>query len=178
MTRTTPWMLLAAAWLAGCSTVPEAIRRAPDAEVTLATARTAPEQYRGTAVRWGGSIVTVRNLKDESVIEIVSRRLESYGRPLEEDRSDGRFLATVRGFVDPAIYSAGREVTVRGTITGSVEQTIGEHRYRFVQVAVEEVYLWPPRVEPVPYYYYDPFWDPYYPWGWPYYRPYYRPYHR
>ena len=178
MMRMMLWSLLASAWLTGCSSVPEAIRHAPETAVTLTEARGAPEQYRGATVRWGGTIVTVRNLKDESVIEIVSRRLESYGRPLEEDRSDGRFLATVRGFVDPAIFAAGREVTVRGTIAGSIEQSIGEHRYRFVQVAAEEAYLWPPRVEPVPYYY-DPFWDPWYPWGWPYYRPYYyRPYPR
>lgn len=174
MKHTILWLPLAIALLAGCSSVPEAIRRAPDGAVSLAEARAAPERYRGTAVRWGGSVVTVRNLKDESVIEIVSRRLESGGRPLDEDRSDGRFLATARGFIDPAIYAAGREVTVRGAITGSTEQPIGEHRYRFVQVAAEEVYLWPPRLPPEPYYYYDPFWDPWYPWGWPYYRPYHR----
>lgn len=161
--------------LTGCSTVPETIRQAPAGNVALAQVRADPERLRGTVVRWGGSVVTVRNLRDESVVEIVSRRLESRGRPFDEDRSDGRFLATVRGFVDPAIYAAGREVTVRGTVTGTTEQTIGEHRYRFVQLAADEIYLWPPRAEPVPYpYYYDPYWGPWYPWGWPYHRPYYR----
>lgn len=164
--------------LAGCAGTPTTIRHAPDTDVSLAQVRATPVQFTGATVRWGGSVVSVRNLRDESVIEIVARRLERGGRPLDEDRSDGRFLATVKGFVDPAIHVAGREVTVYGTVTGTVEQAIDEHRYTYVQVAAETLYLWPPRL-PSEFYYYDPFWDPWYPWGWPYHRPYYyRPYYR
>ena len=171
-------LLLIIVSLAGCGGAPQTIRHAPDADVSLSQVRAAPEQFRGATVRWGGSIVAVRNLRDESVIEVVARRLEHGGRPLDEDRSDGRFLARVKGFVDPAIYAAGREVTVRGTVTGMVEQTIGEHRYAYAQVVAEDVYLWPPRLPPQTYYY-EPFWDPWYPWGWPYYYPpYHRPYRR
>lgn len=168
--------MLVAVLLGGCATtVPEPIRTAPPAEVHVEEVRTAPQTFLGTTVRWGGHIVAVRNLRDTTLIEIVARRLDQEGRPLEEDRSSGRFLAKVAGFLDPAIYAAGRELTVRGQIEGVIEQPIGEFPYTYPLVRAERVHLWPPRPVRVPArpYYYDPFWyDPWYPWGWPYY-PYY-----
>lgn len=166
--------------LGGCASVPETIRRAPPGDVPPDEVRAAPQQYLGVTVRWGGSIVKVHNRQTETLIEIVARRLDSQGRPRAEDRSLGRFLAKVAGFLDPAIYAAGREVTVRGQFEGMVEQPIGEFRYLYPIVRAEHVQLWPPRREPDYPYYYDPFWyDPWYPWGWPYHPyPYYRPWYR
>lgn len=158
--------------LSGCaSVVPEPIRTAPAIDVTIAAARHDPESFRGATVRWGGSIVAVRNLRAETRIEVVGRRLEDDGRPRDEDRSDGRFLAKASGFFDPAVYAPGREVTVHGQLEGTIEQSIGEHPYRYPVVRAEHVYLWEPRRQPLPRYpyYYDPFWrHPGYPWGWPY----------
>ena len=161
------------ALLCGCAgVVPAPIRTAPEIEVNITDVRREPESLRGATVRWGGSIVAVRNQPNETLIEIVGRRLENDGRPRDEDRSDGRFLATASGFFDPAVYAPGREVTVRGRLEGTVEQLIGEHPYLYPLVRAEHVYLWAPRLEPLPrypYYYYDPYWPrPWYPWGWPY----------
>lgn len=176
------WFLITAAmFLGGCaSTVPEAIRTAPAGDVRLAEARQDPTRFRDAAVRWGGNIVSVRNLREETVLEIVGRRLDSDGRPRDEDRAEGRFLAKTAGFLDPAIYASGREVTVRGRLAEAIEQPIGEHRYVYPVVRAEQVYLWPVRQPPpstYPYYH-DPFWwDPWYPWGYPYW-PRYRPWYR
>jgi len=162
--------------LGGCaSVVPEAIRSAAPGNVQVAAVREQPQLYRGTVVRWGGNIVSTRNERDQTVIEVVARELDSDGRPLGEDRSLGRFLVKVRGFLDPAIFKPERELTVRGSIEGVTEQAIGEYRYVFPVVQADNVYLWKPLPPPTayPYYpYYDPFfYDPWYPWGWPYYRP-------
>lgn len=169
--------VLALLW--GCaSAVPAPIRTAPEIDVTIADARREPESFRSAAVRWGGGIVEVRNEPNQTLIEVVGRRLENDGRPRAEYRSDGRFLAKVSGFFDPAVFAPGREVTVRGRLDGTIEQLIGEHAYLYPLVRAEHVYLWEPRLEPLPhypyyyrypYYYYDPFWPrPWYPWGWPY----------
>lgn len=180
------WFVVAALMsLAGCaSAVPEAIRKAPDEDVRIATARRAPESVQGKAVRWGGKIAAVRNAKDETTLEIVGRQLNGDGRPRDEDQSEGRFLAKVAGFIDPAVYETGREVSVRGQLEGAVKQDIGEFTYTYPVVRAEQVYLWPPRPLPQRYPdhsdpFYDPFWyDPWSPWGawspyWPY-RPWYR----
>lgn len=161
--------------LSGCTTLPEPLATPPAGNVQLAEVRAEPGRFTGNPVRWGGTITATRNLKDETVIEVVARPLGSDGRPLLTDQSDGRFLAKLTGFYDPSVYAAGREITLRGVITGSQEQAIGEHSYLYIVVQVEHLHLWAARLpEPV---YYDPWYsDPWYPWGWPY--PHHGPYHR
>jgi outer membrane lipoprotein len=171
-------VVMLVALLGGCAGgVPAPIAGAPPGDPPLAAVRAAPQQYAGAEVRWGGQIVGVRNETEATQIEVVERRLDADGRPRAEDRSAGRFLARVAGFLDPAIYAAGRELTVRGQLAGTVERAIDEFRYTYPLVQAEHVQLWPERPPPLPAYpYYDPFWyDPWYPWGWPYYpRRYYR----
>ncbi len=172
------WITIGLLLLLGAcaSNVPEPIREDTSTAVQLAEARQAPETFRGSEVRWGGTIASVRNERDATAIEIVSRRLDSEGRPYDEGRSDGRFIARVAGFLDPALYETGREITVRGRLAGAREESIGEYRYQYPVVAAEHIYLWPRRSPPPAAYPYDPFWYyPWYPWGWPYYYP--RPHH-
>lgn len=163
--------------LGGCaSVVPEAIRTAAPGNVQIAQVREQPAQFHDAVARWGGNIVSTRNERDHTILEIIGRELDDEGRPREEDRSLGRFLAKVQGFLDPAIYKPEREVTVRGRVEGTVEQTIGDFRYSYPLLQADDVYLWKPRPARTPYpyhpYYDDPFfYDPWYPWGVPYYRP-------
>jgi outer membrane lipoprotein len=163
-------------FVSGCATaVPEAIQKPPPGDAQLGEVRREPATFRGATVRWGGSVVSVRNLKEETEVEVVARRLDNDGRPREEDKTEGRFLARTTGFLDPSVYAAGREVTVRGRIENVIEQQIGDFRYIYPLVRADEVYLWPQRPPPSPPYPYPPpyWWDPWYPWGWPYHRPWY-----
>jgi outer membrane lipoprotein len=159
--------------LGGCiSMVPEVIRTAAPGNVQISQVREQPQQFRDAVVRWGGNIVSTRNERDHTVLEIVGRDLDSEGQPWEEDRSQGRFLAKVPGFLDPAVYKAERKVTVHGRIQGAVEQAIGEYRYIYPLVQADDIYLWKPSTPVEPYshhpYYYDPYlYDPWYPWGIP-----------
>lgn len=166
--------VVAAALQAGCaSVVPESIRTDAPGNIQIAQVLEQPQQYRGAVVRWGGHIVNTRNERDQTVLEIIARELNREGRPLEEDRSFGRFMVKTNGFLDPAVYKPEREVTVRGSIEEIVTRSIGEFSYKYPIVKADEIYLWKPRPPPQPRapYYYDPFfYDPWHPW-WPYYRP-------
>lgn len=125
-------------------------------------------------MRWGGTIAEVTNHAQDTWIEIVSRPLDGDGRPERTDQTDGRFIAKVKGFLDPAVYERGRELTVVGTFAARIDRPIGEHTYSFPIVAATQIYLWP---KPRPVAPYDPWADPWYspwypygyPWGWPYY---------
>lgn len=155
--------------LAGCANgLPQAIREAPAEEVALAAAFKNPEGLRGRAVRWGGAIASVENRHDETWVEIVERPLYRDGEPRVTDQSGGRFLAQLKGFVDPVIYAKGRLVTVAGTLDGTVTRKIGEHPYTYPVVRGDVIYLWPNAPRDV-YHHYSPFpYDPWYPWGYPY----------
>ena len=160
--------------LGACATnIPDAIREPPPGDLSVAEVRRDPNAHIGRHVRWGGTIAGVENKKTETLLELVARDLDSDGRPRMTDRSPGRFLARVDGFLDPAVYANGREMTVAGTLEGVTTRTIGEYTYRYPLVKTDAVYLWEPRVERRSRRDYDdPFWGPWGPWGpWPY--PYY-----
>jgi len=119
------------------------------------------ENFVGQRVRWGGMIASVINEKDRTQIEIVSRVLDGTGRPESSDQSTGRFIAKINGFLDPMVFSKGREITVVGTVNGKVIKNIDKFEYLYPEVIVEVFKLWPPTEKQVPYY--DPFWyDPWY----------------
>lgn len=157
-----------AGFLTGCAVVPDALR-AETVEVPVPTVaevqRTFSETFQGREVVWGGVIMNVRNHAQGTTLEIVSRPLARDFRPRQADQSDGRFRAHTSQFLEPATYSTGREVTVRGPITGLTEGTVGEYPYRFPEVTAEGIHLWPEPPPPPPVYWRDPFWDPWWPWG-------------
>ena len=165
--------------LAGCSTtsdrIPDPGRDAP----TLSDVRSAPEPHQGATVRWGGTIAGVENRQDVTLVEVVGRTLDRSGQPRSRDTSQGRFLAVIDGFIDPAVYEEGRSITVTGTVDGEETRPVGEHAYRYVRVRARGHHLWPeprpdpyahdPRYHPGPFYgprygpWYDPWYDPWYP---------------
>ena len=90
--------------------------------------------------------------------------LDSQAQPVADDQSLGRFIACAKGFYDPALYAAGREVSVTGRIEGTQQQKVGDYDYQFPRLAVDAVHLWPKRsnIVYVPYPFWDPFWPYYY----------------
>lgn len=156
--------------LSACATTPRPIVTGPIAIVSQ------PEAQGGRAVesrvRWGGTIISVTPVPNETCFEVLSRPLDAEGEPLDTDRTEGRFIACRAGFLDPAAYPAGRGITFVGTVRPPIECKIGAHQFRCAGLKVEALYLWPKRVVHTPYYF-DPFWDPW-PNPWPYGHPYWR----
>ncbi|MBB1471503.1 MULTISPECIES: Slp family lipoprotein [unclassified Luteimonas] len=106
----------------------------------------AAQQATGAVVRWGGRIVQVEPRPDSTCFEMVSARLDHYGRPYwGGDDTGGRFIACRPGFYDPAVFERNRDVTFTGRISGYETRKIGGYDYRFPQVAADVVYLWPRR---------------------------------
>ncbi len=119
--------------------------------------------FIGQRVRWGGTVVRVENRAQESVIEVVNRELDASARPIRLDRSGGRFMAVIRGFIDPVIYEAGRDITVIGTLEKIVSAPLGDFSYQYPLLQVESHKLWEKHL-PRPYRR-DPYgYDPWYPW--------------
>jgi len=141
----------------------------------------APEGYTGTTVIWGGVIVETDNRQDGTRLIVIRTALDSSQRPVEQDLSEGRFIAFYKESLDPVVYSKGREITLAGEITGSEESQIGEMRYRYPVVTVKEIHLWE---EPKAYsdsYFYDPWYPSPYPYGfypYPYHHLHHRHHHR
>lgn len=150
--------------LTGCasSQVPRAIREAPTDLVLVSQVQQEPDRFLDRRVRWGGTIIAVNNRKRTTEIEILSRPLGSNGRPSEESAGQGRFIALLAGFADPAEYPKKRLLTVTGRLARVETRPVGEFPYSYPVVAVEQSHLWPKPLPSPPLYFYPNSW--YYPW--------------
>ncbi len=168
--------LVATLLATGCaSTMPKNITQAPAEDLSVAAVRADITEHLGRTVRWGGTIIDINHDEETSQLEIIARDLRRDGRPSDADSSPGRFIVEADGFLDPAIFTLGREITVFGTVTGAAQGQLGSRSYSYPVVQLQEYQLWrrlDARDYPPGYrvYYYDPF----YPWG-GYYSPYQRP---
>lgn len=138
-------------FVAGCaSQVPIWIRIPPSDNPTLTAVRAGSAGVDRRTVRWGGTVAGVRNRESETELELVERPLSAQGRPNPHSASQGRFLVRVPGFLDPAVYSEGRAVTVRGVLVGEERRRIGDYQYHYPVIVAKHHYLWdplpPPRV--------------------------------
>jgi outer membrane lipoprotein len=135
-----------------------------DRDLTYSVLASRTEEFKSKIVLLGGTIVQTVPKTKETEIEVVQKQISSSGEPYLSDKSEGRYLVIVDRFLDPAIYSSGRDVTVAGEVRGSEVRRLGEIDYRYPVIAASELYLWTrPSYAPV---------QPYpYPFGYPsYYR--------
>ncbi|MCW5890917.1 MAG: Slp family lipoprotein [bacterium] len=165
--RRLSFVVLLAAVLAACARPP---RQLAGEFPPLTVAETQATGATGERIRWGGQIVRTTPGEGETCLEIVQKPLDGEARPRPVDETTGRFVACGGGFYDPAVFAAGREVTVVGTVEGIQTGKVGDSPYQFPRVRADTVYLWAPRRA---YYYpYDPWGGPY----WGYYGGWYGPY--
>jgi len=175
--------------MSGCSVISEEIRRGSDRDLTIQAVQANPELHKGKKVIWGGMILSLKNLKDRTVIQVLHHPLDSSDRVLTRRESSGRFLIVVPGYLDSEIYKKEREIIVAATIEGVRVEKINEMDYPYPVLAPLQTRLFDPADDLYTYepfypwynspYYYDPYYlDPYF-YDYPYRRPFRRwyPYH-
>lgn len=102
----------------------------------------APERYRHAHVIWGGRIISVTNLSDNTKIELLAYRLDSAQRPQPDDGARGRFIVLIPGYLEPLEYPPGRLMTVSGNITGVYSGEVGKADYTYPLVDADQYHLW------------------------------------
>lgn len=114
-----------------------------DFEITFPVLIKAPERYAGRTVLLGGKIIKIDFKEGTTWIEVLQLPLDWRQKPKETDESGGRFLAFFNDFRDPAIFSAGRKITVIGLVSGGKSLLIGEKEYHYPVLKIQEAHLWP-----------------------------------
>ena len=146
-------------------------------QLTYAQVKAEPNSFTGQPITLGGKVLKAKRLKDGTRLEILQLPLNASLRPTNDlSKSQGRFIAMRREFLDPATVPPGTFVTVTGEAAGSVTLPLDETDYTYPLMTITNVRVWPnheeeepPRIRP--YHGYGPYWGPYWsPWGpWPYY---------
>jgi outer membrane lipoprotein len=143
--------------IAGCtSVITDEVRSMVDDTAGIDEVLNRPEKYLGSTVLWAGIIINTKNFGNHTVIEVLQKPADYQGRPKDVDISNGRFLARTEDFLDPAIYSIGREITVAGKVLGHDTAPVGDYNYTYPVISITELYLWPAEPEAIYNYYYYP----------------------
>ena len=155
----------------GCAyPISENLRQEAQKDLSFSMVFEDPMAYRGTIVIWGGKVIKTLNRKQGTEILVLQIPLNWRERPEEDDSSRGRFIAKSSGYLDAAVYTAGRKITVAGEVVGKETWPVGEIEYTYPVVTIKEIHLWPREEANIyvpPYYYED--WAPFsppYPYGW------------
>lgn len=107
-----------------------------------------PEKFKGAWLMLGGMIVATKNAKDGTLIEVLQKPLDTNGRPLETDMTEGRFLVQSDAFLDSAVYHQGRLITVIAEVIGRKELPLDEIIYPYPLLILKDLHLWGPSTGP------------------------------
>ena len=148
-----------------CSVISQQIRTESISPIDFKILLQESDKYMGDTVILGGYILETSNLTDQTIIRVLQAPLGVRDEPKSRDYSEGRFIISQKGFLDPEVYSKDRQITVAGTVIGSVVEKINDFSQPYLKIQSREIYLWPEDYAYYPDFYYDPWFYPY-----PYYR--------
>src|SRR6185312_16178069 len=116
---------------------------APSPSITYEQVKAAPESYSGQPVTFGGKVLGARRLKEGTRIEILQLPLADSLRPtVDLGKSQGRFIAQQKEFLDPATVPPGTFVTVTGEMAGSLTLPLDETEYTYPLVRINNLRVW------------------------------------
>jgi outer membrane lipoprotein len=147
-------------------------------QLPFAQVKTEPDSFKGQPVTFGGKVLSARRLKEGTRIEVLQLPLSSSSQPTADlSKSQGRFVALQKEFLDPATIPPGTFITITGEMAGSMTLPLDETEYSYPLLHVLSLRVWAdsdeeeaprirPHIGPGPYWgpYWSPFWRP-----WPYY---------
>ncbi len=130
--------------LQGCSyAISPDVSRTADRTITFEHLQSDPPSFKGKTVILGGQIDQIRHVKNGTLIEIIQKELDYWGRPRRTDRTGGRFIVHQPRSLDVLVFAPGRDITIAGEITGAEERSLDESAILYPLINAREIKLWP-----------------------------------
>jgi len=130
--------------LQGCSyAISPDVSRTADRTITFEQLQADPSSFKGKTVILGGLIAQVRTVKNGTLIEIVQKELDYWGKPRRTDRTGGRFIVHQPRPLDVLVFAPDREITIAGEVTGTEERIQEESAFLYPLINAREIKLWP-----------------------------------
>jgi len=139
-------LILLAVFLTACTqAIPQESLKKADPNLTFQMLIKNPERYQGKNILAGGQILGTSTREGETWVEVLQKPLDWQHKPKDTDESFGRFLIRFEGFADPAIYTAGKKITVLGEVRGKKVQPLKDMDYAYPVLAPRDHHLWRPE---------------------------------
>lgn len=143
MGRKIVFLVTAVVFLAACAPViSHELLKKVDPELSFQMLIRDPDRYRGKQILVGGQILGITVGEGETWAEVLQQPLDWRQKPEDTDVSYGRFLTRFEGFLDPAIYAAGKKITVLGEVHGKKVQPLKQMEYTYPVLLPREHHLW------------------------------------
>lgn len=139
------WMFLVSV-LCGCtacgSVFAPDVRSQIDPTLSYPELAASPASHAGRVIVLAGTIVEAANLKNSTRITLLQYPVGRRHRPRTNQPSGGRFLLSVPGYLETAIYRPGRAVSVIGEVVGREDLPLGETTYAHPVLVPKALHLW------------------------------------
>lgn len=109
------------------------------------------DDMKGQSAIWTGQIISGKNLKNTTELEILAFPQNDYDEPIKDARSYGRFIATRAGYLELGEYAENRWVTLVGKLVDKRKGKVGKSEYTYPVLDIQQIKVWPDE----PDYYYD-----------------------
>jgi len=130
--------------LQGCSyAISSDVSRTADRTIIFENLQADPSTFKGKTVILGGLIAQVRHVKNGTLIEIIQKELDYWGRPRRTNRTGGRFIIHQARTLDVMVFAPDREITIAGEVTGTEERSADASAILYPLIMAKEIKLWP-----------------------------------
>jgi outer membrane lipoprotein len=141
--RTFPLLFGVLLLVQGCTyAISPVVRRTADKSVTFDKLQADPAAFVGKLLILGGTIAEISGVKQGTVIEVIQRDLDYWGKPERTEQTAGRFSISHPKQLDPMVYAPGRAVTVAGEVLKPGSQALGSRRDDYPVLLMKELKLW------------------------------------
>ena len=101
------------------------------------------QKFIGETTILGGKIIDVTAATEGSELTILQLPLDQNQRPVDEDRSEGRYLIRFQRFLEPEIYKKGSLITAVAKLTAVEIRAIGQFDFAYPVFQEVELKVWP-----------------------------------
>ncbi len=127
----------------GCSyAISRSMTAQADKTITFEMLQTDPDIFKGKIIIIGGTIEQINNTKQGTLIEVIQKPLDYWGKPRRTNRTGGNFLIFYPGYLNTMIFTPDRQVTVAAEIEGTRFKALGEKDFTYPIVLAKELKLW------------------------------------
>jgi outer membrane lipoprotein len=122
--------------------IPEPYASQVDSSLTFEQLKESALSYIGKIVIVGGEVLNAKRLPEGTSIEILQLPLDGSEPVMDVQKSQGRFLALQKEFLDPATLIERPRVTIVGEVSGIRTQRLDNVDYTYPVLAVKDMKVW------------------------------------
>jgi outer membrane lipoprotein len=101
------------------------------------------DRYKDKTVILGGYIIETKNIGGVANMTVLQAPLNRDEQPVTHSRSEGGFVLSYNGHLEPEVYERGRRTTVAGKVAGRVDQGAPNCPKPCLKLEYRQIYLWP-----------------------------------